>query len=72
MTIPAGPYAIARFELSGSDQYENAWNTVMGGWLPESGYQPDDRVCFEIYQNNPKEHPDGLHLVDICIPVKPL
>ena len=27
------------------DQYENAWDTVMGGWLPESGYQPDDRVC---------------------------
>lgn len=72
MTIPGGQYAVARFELTGSDQYENAWNTMMGGWLPESGYQPDDRVCYEIYHNNPKEHPEGIHIVDICGPVKPL
>ena len=45
---------------------------VFGGWLPESGYQPDDRLCYEIYQNDPKEHPEGIHIVDICVPVKPL
>ena len=22
--------------------------------------------------NNPKEHPRGIHIVDICVPVKPL
>ena len=72
MTIPSGKYAIARFELSGSDEYEGAWNTVFGGWLPESGYQPDDALCYELYLNNPKEHPEGIHIVDICVAVKPL
>lgn len=72
MAIPGGDYAIARFELDGSDQYQKAWDMVLGSWLPDSGYQPDDRVCYEIYHNNPKEHPKGLHIIDICLPVKPL
>jgi AraC family transcriptional regulator len=71
MKIPGGKYAIARFELGG-DQFEAAWNGLYGGWLPDSGYQPADGYCFEICHNNPKEHPEGKHIVDICIPVKPL
>ena len=35
-------------------------------------YQPEDKPAFEIYKNNPKEHPEGKSIVDICIPVKPL
>lgn len=72
MTVPGGKFAVAHFELSGSDEYGPAWNALMGGWLPESGYQPDDRLCYEMYHNNPKEHPEGKHIVDICLPVKPL
>jgi AraC family transcriptional regulator len=45
---------------------------MCGGWFPESGYQPGDGVCFESYLNNPEEHPEGKHIVEICIPVKPL
>lgn len=71
MKISGGKYAIARFELSNT-QFEAAWNSIFGGWLPESGYQPAEGFCFEICQNNPKEHPEGKHIVDICIPVKPL
>jgi len=70
-TIPAGKYAIAHFEIM-PDQYGDAWNAVYGGWLPESGYQPDDRPCFELYLNDPKEHPEGKHVVDIYAPVKPM
>ncbi len=70
-TIPAGKYAVAHFEIN-PEQYGDAWNAVYGGWLPESGYQPDDRPCFEIYLNDPKEHPEGKHVVDIYAPVKPL
>ncbi len=72
MKIPGGQFAVARFELAGSEEYEEAWNFVFGNWLPESGCQPDDRLCFEIYHNTPKEHPEGVHIVDICVPVKPL
>jgi AraC family transcriptional regulator len=71
MTIPGGKYAMAHFEIS-ENEYEEAWNAVYGSWLPESGFQPDDRPCFELYLNDPKEHPEHKHIVDICIPVKPL
>ena len=71
MTVPGGKFAVAHFEISG-DEYGEAWNALMGGWLPESGYQPDDRLCYELYLNNPKEHPEGKHIVDICMPVRPL
>ncbi len=71
MTIPGGKYAMAKFELS-SDQYADAWKAVYSGWLPESGYQPADGVTFELYLNDPKEHPEGKCIVEICIPVKPL
>jgi len=54
MTVPGGKFAVAHFEISG-DEYGEAWNALMGGWLPESGYQPDDRLCYELYLNNPKE-----------------
>ena len=70
-TIPAGKYAIAHFEIN-PEQYGDAWNAVYGGWLPESGYQPDDRPCFELYLNDPETHPEGKHIVDIYAPVKPL
>ena len=69
--ISAGKYAVAHFEIT-PDQYQDAWNAVYGGWLPESGYQPEDGPCYELYLNDPKEHPEGKHIVDICVPVKPL
>lgn len=71
MTVPGGKFAVGRFEID-VDEYETAWSTIMAGWLPESGYQPDDRLCYELYQNDPKEHPENKHILDICIPVKPL
>jgi AraC family transcriptional regulator len=71
MVLQAGTYAQARFELN-PDQYEAAWEAVCGEWLPESGYQPDDGIPFERYLNDPGEHPEGKHIVEICIPVKPL
>ncbi len=71
MRIPGGKFAVANFEIN-SNEFEDAWNTLMGGWMPESGYQPDDRLCYEICHNNPKEHPENKHIVDICVPVKPL
>jgi len=69
--IPAGKYAVAHFEIT-PDQYQDAWNAVYGGWLPDSGYQPEDGPCYELYLNDPKQHPEAKHVVDICVPVKPL
>lgn len=72
MKISGGKFAVGRFELTNSNEYEGAWNALIGGWLPESGYQLDDRLSYELYHNDPKEHPEGKHIVDICVPVKPL
>jgi AraC family transcriptional regulator len=71
MTIPGGTYAIGHFEIADTG-YEDAWNSIYGVWLPESGYQPDDRPAFEHFTNDPKEQPEGKHIVDIYVPVKPL
>ncbi|MBU2510783.1 AraC family transcriptional regulator [bacterium] len=71
MKIPGGKFAVARCEIQ-ADQYEQAWDAVMGSWMPDSGYQPDDRLCYEMSLNNPDEHPEKLHIVNICVPVKPL
>jgi len=68
MEIEGGKYAFAHFELSATD-FEKAWNWVYGEWLPQSGYQPDDKPCFEMYSSQPE---NGKFKVDICIPVKPL
>ncbi len=70
MTIPGGRYAIAHCILDAT-QFMGAWN-FLGGWLPGRGYQPDDRPCFEIYLNDPDEHPEKKTIVDLYIPVKPL
>jgi len=68
MEIEAGKYMVARFELSGQE-FQQAWEWVYGHWLPTSGYQQDDKPCFEMYPEPPKE---GKFTVDICVPVKPL
>ena len=68
MEIEDAKYVIARFEL-GAQDFQEAWSWVYGQWLPTSGYQPDDKPCFEMYPEAPK---DGKFIVDICVPVKPI
>lgn len=67
MKLEASRCAVARFELDATE-FQQAWDWVYGQWLPSSGYQPDDKPCYEAYPEEPK---DGKFIVDICIPVKP-
>ena len=71
MQVDGGRYAVATFELDPSE-YGAAWNWLMGTWFPSSGYQPDDRLCFETYLNEPEKHPQKKHQVEIWEPVRPL
>jgi AraC family transcriptional regulator len=66
MKLEGGLYAIGRFKVK-TDEFQEAWDMMCGKWLPESGYLPDDKPCFEMY---PEEMKDGIHTVDICVPVK--
>ncbi len=71
MTIPGGKFAVARFEIA-PDQFGAAWDALMGEWFPSSGWQPDDRMCYEVYLAEPDTHPEGRFVIDICEPVRPL
>ncbi len=70
MVIPGGKCVVGHFEL-GMDEFQKAWNT-MCHWFTESGYQQGDGCPYEIYYNDYTTHPQKKHIVDICIPVKPL
>jgi AraC family transcriptional regulator len=69
--IPGGRYAVLRFR--GTDrEIGGAWTAIYRDWLPGSGYQCDDRPCFELYGDEHQCLPGGRWECDICIPVRPL
>ena len=70
LIIPGGKYAVGHFEL-GFTEFEKAWNT-MCNWFIESGYQQGEGSSYELYYNDYTTHPEQKHIVDICIPLKPL
>lgn len=69
--IPAGRYAVMRAEIP-PEEIHGTWAELINDWMPASGFQPDDRPCYELYHNNPKDHPEGKFIMDICEPVRPL
>jgi AraC family transcriptional regulator len=71
MIVPGGLFAVAQAEIS-QDEFGEAWNALMRDWLPGSGYQPDDRMCYELYLNDPKTHPQGKFVIEIHEPIRPL
>ncbi|MCB9495343.1 MAG: AraC family transcriptional regulator [Fibrobacteria bacterium] len=71
LDLPAGKYAVATCAIQPS-QYGAAWDALLRGWFPSSGWQPDDRPCFEAHLNDPAQDPEGLHRVELWEPVKPL
>jgi len=68
--IPAGTAAVLRFE-GPREQIPSAYGALYGEWLPQSGYQPTDTPCYEVYYGNPEIRP-GCMAFDICMLVKPL
>ncbi len=71
MELAGGKYAVGRF-LLGTDEYQSAWNYMISKWLPDSGYSPDDRFCFEYYPPQEKEEDHERRIVEIYIPITPL
>jgi len=70
MTVPGGLFAVAHVEIDVSE-YGEAWDKLVGEWMPENGYEPDcERMCYELYLNEPDQHPEKKHIVDICEPVR--
>ncbi len=72
MKLTGGKYINARFRLGPAD-YAHAWSWIFRHYLPSSGYQPDDRFCFEFYPVQKAVNSTALMCtVNICVPVKPL
>lgn len=71
MELAGGKYAVGRF-LLGTDEYQSAWNYMILEWLPDSGYLPDDRFCFEFYPPQENEEDQARRSVEIFIPIAPL
>lgn len=69
MVIPAGEYAVGRFEIS-AGEFGAAWNYMYSNFIPRSGVTPSGGLSFEIKRNDSDTHPQKKHIVDICIPVK--
>ena len=71
MDVPGGRFAVAPFVGSPRD-ITRAWDSVFSTWLPQSGFQPDDRPCFEMYRGNPFVDDKGTFRCDLYMPVRPL
>lgn len=68
MTVPGGRYAVGAFNLRG-DEYAKAWESMYGGWLPESGFVPGEGTPFEVYDAMEPDA-DGRMAVRLFIPVR--
>ncbi|MEM1003466.1 MAG: GyrI-like domain-containing protein, partial [Bacteroidota bacterium] len=62
-----GKCICARFQI-GVQDFEKSW-TGLFLWMNENGFKKSEKDPFEIYHNNFNEHPEGLAIVDFCVPV---
>ncbi|HBA36072.1 MAG TPA: hypothetical protein DCZ12_18255 [Gammaproteobacteria bacterium] len=69
ITLKGGRHATLKF-IGPYSQLEQAYQWLYGRWLPESGEEPADRPCFEIYLNDPKDTPPQALETLICMPLK--
>ncbi len=67
-TVLGGRYGVGHFELA-PHQYGQAWALMYAKWLPQSSYEPDDRLSFELYLENEPSSANGKEVVLIYIPV---
>ena len=71
-TLPSGLYAVHTF-YDQVDKLASSWAELLKTWLPGSGYQLDNRPCFEYYRPSANyDKRSGQFECDICIPIMPL
>ncbi len=69
-TLRGGLFACAPF--SGTpDKIHGAWMQLCRDWLPDSGYQPDDRPAVEVYGTDLTiDKATGAFSCLLCMPVR--
>jgi len=69
--LPGGIYA--RFPVEHTaEAIGRAWEEIFSLWLPDSGYQIDDRPVFERYLGASVDLRIEPAACEICVPVKPV
>lgn len=71
-TIPAGDYAVIHLKDATVNESAAAWDFLFKTWLPQSGYEPGDGAYYINHLNDPEQHPQQLHHLEMFLPVKPL
>ncbi|WP_411906557.1 GyrI-like domain-containing protein [Rhizobium mayense] len=67
--LPGGLYAC--YQLMGSyTLISPTFQTLFGGWLPRSGYEPDDRPIIELYLNHPTKVMEHEVTTELLIPLR--
>ena len=46
------------------------FRALFGGWLPRSGYEPDDRPALEFYRSRPAPDRQHEYITDLMIPIR--
>ena len=70
--IPGGKYAVREF-VGTAHEIVGAWDQIFRTWLPDSGWQPDDRPCYELYPRDPNvDTKTRTFRCDLCLPVRAL
>ena len=64
--LPESEFVVGSFEIN-ADEYGEAWEQMMN-YINEQGLIPTG-LMYESYKNDPREHPEGKHIVDICIAI---
>jgi AraC family transcriptional regulator len=72
MDVAGGKFAVSEFAGT-AHEIRGAWEALYRTWLPGSGYEPDDRPCFEVYRArvSVEGQPDAFRC-ELCMPVRPL
>lgn len=71
-TFAGGRYACAPFTGTGATIHA-AWMRLFGEWLPQSGYQADDKPSMELHEGDfVVDEKTGAFRCLLCMPVRPL
>jgi AraC family transcriptional regulator len=65
------PHTHRRLRAHAGTRINAAVRALYAQWLPDSGYEPDDRPTLEHYLNSPRKVAPAALRTDLLIPIRP-
>lgn len=69
LELAGGWYSCSSFKTH-REGFLQAWDWVYNTWIPQSGWELDNRPCFEWGQGSPSRGEDPVFEYDICISIQ--